>query len=187
MIACTTSPVPARRGPSTSSYSLRWGVNHPDPIQRGHVDPSILFKRWDVVRGTLLELVFKERWHVRGGQHWKRVEMVLEGLRWQAATGHCFASAAWFAEHAGVMENAASEKTWDRCLAWLRSQGLVKVTPLFRANGQRATNLIDFSSLWALILRLLNARELRRYGHELHAKIGAFWRVFDLRNTAPLA
>lgn len=112
----------------------------------------------------------------QGADKWKRVGMVMEALRLQATRGKCFASAAHLAQEAG-----GSRKTWDRTLARLRSLFLVSTERLVREDGTQSTNLADFSSLWALVLTVLQDR-MATFEHLVNGiwlKLKGQWKHFE--------
>lgn len=149
----------------------------PSPPQHGQrPDPHVYFNNTIALRGLLVRLLHAdvEACHKKSpADRWKRVDMVMEGLRLQATRGKCFVSASYLASHA-----RANKKTWERTLHRLRSQALVVVEHLFRENGMQATNLIDFSPLWAVILSLLRGSlpKLERLSDgSLWAKLKGLW------------
>ncbi len=169
-------PVPAEGWSSVlrSKYLYLKSRSRDDPPpQRGHVpNQRVFFNRYIELRGLLLALVHADGSKCRRGEKWKRVEMVMAGLRLQATTGQCFAGARFLGA-----SGFGSEKTWDRTLSHLRSLGLVQTTRLVREDGRQSTNLTDFSALWALLLRLLAQRNLvlEQLSTGLWAKVDGYW------------
>ena len=145
----------------------------PSHLRQGHV-PSrhVLFDRWNEIRWILANVLHDDATRCVGGGKWKRVDMAMAAIRLQATRGQCFASAKYLASH-----GFASEKTWDRCLARLRSLCLVWTERLYRPDGSQSVNLTDFSMLWALILRLLNSRNIQftQLSNGLWLKQGGVW------------
>lgn len=123
---------------------------------------GLVLKRWDEVSDLLLGLSGSPKW----------AEMIREALRLQAWSGLSFASAAYLAEKA-----LANEKTWDRCLRWLREQGLVASWRLHRTNGEQSTNLLDLTRLWEMLLQLLRrtVRAVERIGRRWWVKTYGAW------------
>lgn len=149
------------------------GVRLPAPLRHGQVPTRhVLFDRWSEIRWILANVLHDDATRCSGGDRWKRVEMVMSGLKLQATRGKCFASAQYLAD-----KGSGNKKTWDRCLARLRSLFLVWTERLYRSNGSQSVNLTDFSMLWALILRLLNSRNIQftQLSNGLWLKQGGVW------------
>lgn len=144
-------------------------------FSRGHPPtPHEFLNRETELRGPLYKLL----------GNWKRVEMVLYAVRLQAVSGRCYASAKTIADTAW-----ANEKTWDRCLAKLRSLELVEVARLVRQDNTLSTNLVDFSALWTWLLGLLRRRHwiLEWVGREVWVKLGSLWKpLAELLPPRPL-
>lgn len=161
----TETPVPTEGvvGPITTILRFRKADVPRTSFSRGHPPTAHEFLNREIqLRGPLKALL----------GNWKRVEMVLEGMRLQATMGRCFASARHLA---GVAW--ANEKTWDRCLAKLRSHELVEVARLVRQDNTLATNLVDFSALWTWLLKLVTTRTwvVEWVGDTFWAKISSRW------------
>ncbi len=128
-----------------SRLSVVLGSESSDLPQLGHrPTKNELMNHWTKIRDILFDMLGT----------WKRVNMVMEGLRLQATQGKCYASARYLAS-AGL----ANKKTWDRVSLLLRSQALISTARLMRPNRSLSTNLTDFSALWALLLKLLQREE----------------------------
>lgn len=175
-----TKHVPAegwgRVGEKAALY-VRLLVSHDTTPPQGHQpNRHVLFDHWSEVRWILANVLHGNPAMCRGGDKWKRVEMVLEALRLQATRGKCYASAKYFG---GV--GFASEKTWDRTIAWLRSHFLVSTERLYREDGTQSTNLADFSSLWALILAVLQDRGVtfERLADGMWLKLNGLWKHLE--------
>lgn len=144
------APVPADRSyPFTNNsiylkyrYTEMGRLSAGTPPATGLKSPSIFLKHYDRIYYLLLPIVGSPQ----------RAESTKTGLRLQALTGRCFASARYLAA-----SGLASEKSWDRNVSRLRKLGLVRTSRLYRPNGEQATNLVDLSALWALLLRLLQS------------------------------
>ena len=164
--------VPAYMDPTT--ISNRGDITKGERVtsyKRGHA-PSLeakilpqgelVLKRWSELYFLLLKITGSPKW----------AEMLKTGLRLQAWRGYEFAGAKYLAKSA-----QASEKTWDRCLHWLREQRLVASWRLHRLNGEQSTNLLDLTLLWRLLLKLLSrsVRAMERVGSSLWVKIEGFW------------
>lgn len=101
-----------------------------------------------------------------------RAEMTKKALLLQALTGKCFASARYLAG-AGF----SSEKTWDRCLAYLKSKGWAETARTRRPNGYDSVNLIDLRELWKLLIKILTstAHRFQVVKSQLWVKIHGAW------------
>ena len=109
----------------------------------------------------------------------------MEALRLQATRKQCFASARYLAERVG-----AEKKTWDRTLSQLRSAGLVEVERLVRDDESLSTNLLDFSALWEVLLKLLAHRStiLEWVAGTLWVKLyGSLWLTLEEVTTRSLS
>lgn len=124
--------------------------------------PELLLKHWDELYSILLKLLGTPR----------RAEMVKMALRLQVLSGKCFASAKYLAG-AGF----SNEKTWDRCLAYLKSQGWAETERAKRPNGYRSTNVLDLRKLWALIMAYLSSKasRIQRLSSGLWVKVHGAW------------
>ena len=145
---------------------------------RGHVKWSILRRDWNQVRGVLLELLHIHPTKARSGEQWKRVEMVMLGLKLQAISGKCYAKARTFASVPFDTYNQSSPKTWHRTVKLLKDRELIRVARLIReSDNTEAENLIDFAKLWKLIVALLKKHTAAEVVQgALWVKVSGFWR-----------
>ena len=140
--------------------------------------PELLFKHYDQLYPLLVVLTRSP----------KRAEMLRYALKVQILRGLAFCSAKRYAGLAykpGTMiagkkqpvTGFASEKTWDRCLAFLKEQGMVDVERLKKFNGQYSVNLINFRKLWMLLLKLLasSVGVVERVGAIFWIKLSGAW------------
>lgn len=138
--------VPAERQLPQSNTNLlikskdinRLSAGTPPPLKK----PGLVLKYWDQLYTALVKFV-------RSPQ---RAEMVKEVLRLQAFCRAAFPSAKYLAAKA-----QASEKTWDRCIDFLRRQGWARTFRLVRPDGRQSVNLIDLGKLWDLLSAILSS------------------------------
>ncbi len=171
-------------------------------LQQGHCNgikqPGKLKSHWDKVEAIV--------WRLMGDN--KRTVMVMEVLRLQWLCGQAFPSAKYLGSRVGARtergaqwctfaecpgcKRKSCEKAWDRCLGFLKEQGLVNTTRLFRTRhtrgprgdlkGTQSVNLIDLTKLWKLVLALLDKMlgslkhwQARILGSRLWIKISGIW------------
>ena len=167
--------VHAERGgapPASSKRRLRKNevVSKPPFYSRGHVSLKILMRDWTQIRGVLVGLLHIDATKARAGEQWKRVEMVMLGLKLQAISGKCYAKARSMASVPFDSHNQSCPKTWYRTVALLKARGLVRVARLIREDDNtEAENLIDFAELWGEILKLL------KHGGRAEVVEGVLW------------
>lgn len=135
-----------------------------DTLFRRLKEPQLLLKHWGKLYPVLYTMLGSPQ----------RAAMTMYAIRTQALRGICFRSAR---NIAGNGAPGSSEKTWDRCLKFLSSRGLVQVTRLIKGDGKHSVNLIDFSALWDILRELIvhSVGTARRFGGELWRKIGGIW------------
>lgn len=177
--------VHAKRGGGTGverqlSFTLRLrksDVSDNQRFRRGHVPWKLLHRDWTQVRGVLLELLHIHHQKARSGEQWKRVEMVMLGLKLQAISGKCYAKARTFASVPFDQYNQSSPKTWHRTVALLKDRELIRVARLIRmSDNTEAENLIDFAKLWKLIVSLLKKHTAAEVVQgTLWVKLKGFW------------
>ena len=183
--------VHAERGggpPASSKRRLRKRelVGKSAVYSRGHVPWKVLRREWNQVRGVLVGLLHVQRTKAKAGEHWKRVEMVMLGLKLQAISGKCYAKARTFASVPFDSYNQSSTKTWYRTVALLKERELIRVARLIREeNNTEAENLIDFAELWALIVKLLKHARAEVVEGELWVKISGFWKAVSAVGRSP--
>ena len=163
--------VPAEVTSSTIEITSILYLRNGAPPQRGHLTPQLpkplrqlelVFRRWEELYPVLLALTGSP----------KRAEMLRKCLVIQALCTDAFPSAHYLA---GV--GLANEKTWDRCLAWLRERKLVRTWRLNRQGGQQSVNLIDLGPLWERVRKLLTGLvgPVSRVGRSLWVKVSGVW------------
>lgn len=130
-----------------------WGVRVPSTkilmikgkrsTLQGHYirDVGFLFRSWGELWPHMVKLLGSP----------KQAEMVREALRLQALFGWCFPKAQTLAD-----KGLASEKTWDRCLGFLRERGWARTWRLYRQDGTQSVNLLDLGGLWEVLRGVLS-------------------------------
>lgn len=129
--------------------------------------PEVLIKQDQAVMGVLVKFLQGNR---------RRAEMVSAALRYQGFCRFACPSGQSLATVAGV-----STKTWERTLAWLRDQGWVRTWRLVTKTGRDSVNLMDFTVLWHLLLKLLSRKlsEIRWLRGQWMARVEGFWCSFE--------
>lgn len=100
-----------------------------------------LFKNWDNVRSLLREM----------GLSWERIEVVMLLMKMNLFyRGPVTPSARWLAAMSGC-----NEKTVDRLVAWLKSEGLARVSRTRRQDGYYSVNELDLGEFLRRLVKLL--------------------------------
>lgn len=171
----------AKNKPYTNTIFLK--LRSPSAGTPPLAKPELLFKYYDQLYPLLVVFTKSP----------KRAEMLRYALKVQVLRGLAFCSAkryAGLAFKSGTMitgkkqpvSGFASEKTWDRCLAFLKEHDLVDVERLQKLNGQYSVNLINFRKLWQLLLKLLagSVGIVQTVGRTLWIKLEGAWFSRDM-------
>ena len=163
--------VPAERYPHNQTrIKVKLDTRSKSTVLQGHFildvkplpQPALVLRHWDNLYAMMRHLRLSV----------KESEMCKEVLRLQALCGKAYPSARYLGARA-----QANEKTWDRCLNYLRARGYAKTWRLHRQDGKQSVNLIDLREMWLVILALIAHNVSRAWwiGDRYMLRVGAFW------------